>query len=729
MRAQLGHCYHRYHHKLTAFMEGSDEAFAVPAPRPTTDHAPQEGGTNEFCAPDPQYDVTGASYEALFLDGGLFSHFINDEDDLGDGDAMWPACDDDGDDDNALAGLAMNAEQPPRPLPLNEAVAALLATCPRMVSSKPATLALERAPLVHVIRRHMRNQGPVDFAPDGGGLLCASLAEACERVEGLGPVVMLERGVVAWLAGRLMERVRPGSSRGVPVGPMSRIGAFVKAEFSDGWTFSHLEQLDACFDEPQHEPLRALLAWLVDSARTVAMVRDGVAASSDAAPHRPPNGKDYTFGPLRRLKADRDAYLNCDPRDAAAWASFLQQQQQGKPPKRDVQPAPPRERTGARRGRRPLARSLPAPKPVPAPLLSARGTALATPAPGAPLSTSSSPSLECLTTHADRVPLAPAPASRAPQTLPLPAGPPHPSPQLLLSPPPPLPMAPATTTMPQVITPTALDATTLDRAVLAQVQSIALMTLSATDPATLASGAHVAFMAPSITCPGAMAFTCWIELPPGVDDMSGTAPPLAAPPDANDGRPRKRPRVARQPRRAKTTAHAKRSTNVLGAGADTSGTGTESRMVAHPATETTCTSTSASCATTRTPEEDTATTGTGAALGISEAQSCALPPEAQEVASLENALCDSGSRSASNDPQADGGQTATRNAMVDGGIGQTLQARDMQLDAVHALPAAACATITHNSKRTEATEFERLFVESGPDEWDELLAGGRVSCG
>nr|UMO80335.1 hypothetical protein [Pandoravirus aubagnensis] len=709
-------------------MEDSDKTFAVPAPRPAIDHASQEGGSNEFCAPDPQYDVTGASYEALFLDGGLFSHFVNDEDDLGDGDAMWPAYDDGDDGDGLAYGHVADAGQPLRPLPIGEAVDALLATCPRMMSSKPATLALERAPLVHVIRRHMRTEGPVDFAPNGGGLLCASLAEACKSVEGLGPVVMLERGVVAWLAGRLMERVRPGSSRGVPVGPMSRIGAFVQAEFGDGWTFYDLEQLDARFDEPQHEPLRALLAWLVDSARTVAMVRDGVAASSDAAPHRPPNGKDYTFGPLRRLKPDRKAYLSCDPHDAAAWASFLEQ---AKPAKRDVQPAPPRERTGARRGRRPLARSLPAPKPH---LLSARGTALATSVSGTSLSTSSSPSLECSTAHVDRAPLAPSPSStsRAPQPLPLPAGPPlppppPPPPQLFLSPPPPLLLPTTATAATQVIAPTALDATTLDRAVLAQVQSIALMTLSATDPATLASGAHVAFMAPSITCPGAMAFTCWIELPPGADDIcGGTVPPptsSTAPLDANDARPRKRPRVARQPRRAKTTAHAKRSTNALCAVTDAGGTDSESRVVAHPA-ETTCTSASASCTTTTTVPEATTT-----ALNVAKAGPCVLPPEAHAMTLLENNARDSGPQSAPDDPQADGGQNATRDAMIDASIDQTVRVHDMQLDAVHPLPPVTCAANTQNSKPTEATEFERLFVESTPDEWDELLAGGRLPCG
>lgn len=731
-----------YHRNFAAPMEYSgrdggdnNEAFASPAPRPVPEHA--HGGTGDLHAPDPQYDMTGASYEALFLDGGLFSHFINDEDDLGDVNAQWPAYDDEGDDADGGHDVAMpvvDARQPVRLLSLDEAVAALLATCPSMVSRKPATLALERAPMAHVIRRHMRTEGPVDFASAGGGPPCASLAEACDRVEGLGPVVMLERGVVAWLAGRLMERVRPGSSQGVPVGPMSRIGAFVQAEFGDGWTFSHPDQLDARFDEPQHEPLRLLLAWIVDSARTVAKVRDGIAAPNDAAPHRPPNGKDYALGPLRRLKPDRGAYLNCDPHDAPAWAVFLEEQ--GKPAKRDVHPAPARERTGgARRGRRPLARSSPAPKPTPASSAGAR--ALATSTAGAPVPSSSSSSLGAFATRADKTPLTQAPVARAPQTLPLTTGPLPLPPPLLLSPPP-LPAAPTTAT--QVIAPTALDVTTLDRAVLAQVQSIALMTLSATDPATLASGAHVAFMAPSITCPGAMAFTCWVELPPGTDAMGGAV--LAPPPPAlSEGRPRKRPRTTRQPRRTKAPAAAAaaaaagQSTDAPRIGPDADRTHNEALAPAHPtaaasplanvlSTTAAMTTTTTTTTTMTIPPAPTATDSEV----VVEAGPCASPSQEERAAAPVESQPHGSEPQSSTRRNADDDHRAVHDMMIDGGVDQARDTHRIQLDVAPFLPSGVSITDAHNSKPAEI-DFERLFAEPGPDEWDELLADGRMSCG
>ncbi|AVK76516.1 OxoGdeHyase C incomplete domain containing protein [Pandoravirus neocaledonia] len=705
----------------------SDKAYGAMVPRPSVEHAHPGAGAPPH-ASDPQYDMTGASYEALFLDGGLFSHFVNDEDEFGDADDPWPMYEDENEDTGCgtdAARPAGDAGHPVRLLPLDEAVAALLATCPRMASHKPASLALERAPMVYVIRRHMRTGGSVDFAPNGGGLVCASLAEACQRVEGLGPVTMLERGVVAWLAGRLMERVRPGSSQGVPVGPMSRIGALVQTEFGDDWTLSHPDQIDARFDG--HEKLRLLLAWMVDSARVVARVRDGVSTAVDAVPHRSPNGKDYAFGPLRRLKSDHEAYTTCDPRDAEAWAAFLAQ---GKPTKRGAQAAAPRGRTLSGRGRRTLARSLPAPRAAPVPL---GARSLATPSLGVPLPASSS--------QADKPPHAQtiSGARASPQALPLSTGP-VPPPNRILAPPPPLPLPtgptppPPTPAATQVIAPTALDATALDRAILAQVQSIALMTLSATDPATLASGAHVAFMAPSITCPGAMAFTCWVELPPGIDGMGGAAP-LPAPPGPKEARPRKRPRVARQPRRTKATAAAGRSSDAPCAESkgdiahsETIVT-TQSTETAPPPAPASCTTMSAATTTT------TTTTTPDAGLGAHGAGACIPqlhPLESHSAPAFDNSAPNGPPEvqpSASTAPQSDDGRhCAVRDTMIDCAVDQTRDTHQMQLDEDHPLSSSAPATDMHSSKPTE-TDLERLLAEPGHDEWDELLAGGRVSCG
>nr|UDO46995.1 hypothetical protein [Pandoravirus massiliensis] len=715
-----------------------DGTFAVPAPRP-----PFGRGTEalETHPPDthydPQYDMTGASYEALFLDGGLLSSLTNDEGDLGDVDARWGAYDDDIDESHGLARAVANAGQPARLLPLSEAVDALLATCPRMVSCKPATLALERAPLVHVIRSHMRTDGPVDFAPTSGGLLCASLAEACDHVEGLGPVNMLERGVVAWLAGRLMERVRPGSSQGVPVGPMSRVGAFVQVEFGAGWTFSHPDQLDARLEEPQHEQLRLLLAWLVDSARTVARVRDGVTTPSDAVPHRPPNGKDYAFGPLRLLTANREAYRTFSAHDPSMWATFLGQ---GKTTKRsEGQQTPSRGRVSAGRGRRSLARSLPNPA---APNLP-REARIGTQAPQLLGSVTPTPAMSSpLIGAAARTGMgslgsslsSPSPAAHPVASLALPGM----APPIVLSPPPPpptLPAATATTTAtgaPQVIMPSALDATALDRAVLAQVQSIALMTLSATDPATLASGAHVAFMAPSITCSGAMAFTCWVALPPGTDDMGGAlAPPPPLAPDANDERPRKRSRISKQPRRTKASA-AKDSTGALCAVApgtnDPQGKPHElarsPEALPLPST-TACTTTTTSVPSTTICTNLQVTDGVAVALPsqahISSTKVTTHNPETQPPRAVPEANDGGGEHSANENG-------AACDTTGNGICGMADNADGMQLDTVHPVAKDTPGVPTHESKPGDM-DFERLFHEAGPDEWDELLADGKLSCG
>lgn len=481
-----------------------------------TAHALMDGADPGDAADD--YDATGASYAALFDDGGLFSEFIagHDQDFWDNTDMMiattttttttMPT--------STSAHAVDAAAQGPPYTSVADAVDALLATCPRQASCKPATLALPRAPMVYVIKRHMRDHGGVDFGPAAGGP-CATLDEACKRVDGLGPCDMLDRGVMAWVAGRLMDRVRPGSSHGIPVTPLSRIGTLVQREFGSGeWILEDPASLDERFERPEHTSLRDLIAWTVDSARTVAVLR--ARASADETAARQPAGKDYTKGPLKRLAKERDAYKRIGATDSDAWAAFLLEQSKA-------------DEVRHTKKRRRLARTHPEPDVSAA--AAAAATAVATghqeplPAPRAPPKA----------TKATKTTARSRRSGRAALTLSLPQGG-APPPAAIFAPPPIAPPPPA-----QSPPPTSLDVTALDRHILAQIQSFALMSLAAAGPAGIATDAPVTFMAPSVSCPGTMALTCWVTVPSDVGSASDRAKPRAS-----GERPRKRHKRTRK---------------------------------------------------------------------------------------------------------------------------------------------------------------------------------------
>ncbi|AGO85604.1 DamX incomplete domain containing protein [Pandoravirus salinus] len=472
---------------------------------------------------DDDYDGTGASYASLFAVGGLFSEFVADHDE-----DFWDSTDtmmmmgastslvatDQGPGGGAAAatwGLPFAS--------VVDAVDALLATCPRLAECKPATLALPRAPMVYVIKRHMRDHGGVDFGPAAGGL-CATLHEACKRVDGLGPCKMLDRGVVAWVTGRLMDHVRPGSSHGIPVTPLSHIGSHVRRHFGhDRWVLEDPEALDLCMEQPEHAPLRALIAWIVDSARTVAVLRARTA--SDGTATRQPYGKDYTNGPIKCLAKERDAHLRREATDSASWETFLREQA-------SADKARP---TTTTKKRRRLARTHPEPTAGASPATTGAATTndapLATRKKKKRRSTASATSGTATAAGPGRAALAsslPSVASTAPS--------------VAAFVPPVLPSAPPAPT------PTALDVTTLDRHILAQIQSFALMSLAAAGPAGIASDAPITFMAPSVSCPGTMAFTCWVTVPSSdpVAAAAATAPKVRT----RGERSRKRAKRARK---------------------------------------------------------------------------------------------------------------------------------------------------------------------------------------
>nr|UMO78239.1 hypothetical protein [Pandoravirus belohorizontensis] len=478
-----------------------------------TTHALAGGADPGHAADD--YDATGASYAALFDDGGLFSEFIagHDQDFWDNADMMItttttttattattvPTSMSDHTIDAATQGLPYAS--------VADAVDALLATCPRQASCKPATLALPRAPMVYVIKRHMRDHGGVDFGPAAGGP-CATLDEACKRIDGLGPCDMLDRGVMAWVAGRLMDRVRPGSSHGIPVTPLSRIGTLVQREFGSGeWILEDPESLDERFERPEHASLRALIAWTVDSARTVAVLRARTSADETAA--RQPAGKDYTKGPLKRLAKERDAYERVDATDSDVWAAFLLEQSKA-------------DEVRHTKKRRRLARTHPGPDVATAATTAETGDQKPLRAPRAPPKTAKA------TAKSRKL-------GRAALTLSLPQGGATPSAAFFA--PPPIPPPPPAQSPP----PTSLDVTALDRHVLAQIQSFALMSLAAAGPAGIAAGAPVTFMAPSVSCPGTMALTCWVTVPADAEPASDRPKPRAG-----GERPRKRHKRTRK---------------------------------------------------------------------------------------------------------------------------------------------------------------------------------------
>ncbi|BCU03047.1 hypothetical protein [Pandoravirus japonicus] len=475
-----------------------------------TAHALAGGADPGHAADD--YDATGASYAALFDDGGLFSEFIagHDQDFWDNADMMittttattasMPTSTLDRMVDAATQGLPYAS--------VSDAVDALLATCPRQASCKPATLALPRAPMVYVIKRHMRDHGGVDFGPAAGGP-CATLDEACKRIDGLGPCDMLDRGVMAWVAGRLMDHVRPGSSHGIPVTPLSRIGTLVQREFGSGeWILEDPESLDERFERPEHASLRALIAWTVDSARTVAVLR--ARASVDETAARQPAGKDYTKGPLKRLAKERDAYERVDATDSDVWAAFLLEQSKA-------------DEVRHTKKRRRLARTHPGPDVATAATAAETVDQKPPRAPRAPSKTTKAAARSRK-------------SGRAALTLSLPQGGAPPSAALFAPPPVPPPIPPV-----QSPPPTSLDITALDRHVLAQIQSFALMSLAAAGPAGIAAGAPVTFMAPSVSCPGTMALTCWVTVPPDAESDSDRPKPRAS-----GERPRKRHKRSRK---------------------------------------------------------------------------------------------------------------------------------------------------------------------------------------
>jgi hypothetical protein len=478
------------------------------------------------------YDATGASYEALFADGGLFSEFVSSPE----GHDLW------GDRQIAPAsaitapadGEAGSAHDVAYDDSIDNAVRALLATCPRLASCKPATLALERAPMVYTIQRHIRAYGGVDLGPEAGGRY-ATLDDACKSVEGLGPRAMLNVGVAAWLTCRLMERLRPGSSRAVPVAPLGRISAFVHKDFGGHeWTFHDPATIDQRFEEPERANLRALIAWIIDSACTVAVLRaNGGSVPDDCTTARQPNGKDYTNGPLKRLAGERDAYLRRDPKDFAAWAKFLKENKNARSKSLRSEPREAAQQPKPRRQKRRLARTLPLSPTQPKPLdeTAAKGLCATSgalplprlepvasappsrprpiPAPPLPLATPTAMAHDAVTMSATKPPCFTATPSLNPM---VPLQPPggvetRAAAQNLI---------PAAPHVPQ---PTTLDATAIDRQVIARVQSLALMSLAAAEPSGLGSDMPVTFMAPSIMCPGTMVLSCWLTLPPLPGDL------------------------------------------------------------------------------------------------------------------------------------------------------------------------------------------------------------------
>jgi hypothetical protein len=273
---------------------------------------------------------------------------------------------------------AHGSERPPLPdpRPANESMAdaydALLATCgPKTSVCKPATMAIVRAPMIHAMLLELAERGVVD--PGRGRRPFSSLVDLCRLEPRLVPHTVLEYGVKGWIAGRLMEVVRPGSARGVPVAPLSRIGSIVNREFEaekrGGIIVQRLEAIDAWFVAPERDSIRRKLGWMVDSVWTVAAVRVRLAAQSLAAryaqqhqqqqalkrqatakealesseavpeieappsppplppvPVRPaePTGKDYSNGPIPFLKQYPEAFNDPDlARNEAVWEEFL----------------------------------------------------------------------------------------------------------------------------------------------------------------------------------------------------------------------------------------------------------------------------------------------------------------------------------------------------------------------------------------------------------------------
>lgn len=351
----------KIHDNDDAFMERTDATAADGG----NGHVPKDpidvhAGADAGPAVD-DYDATGASYAALFAVGGLFSEFVADHDeDFWDNTDMMMMMMMMGTTVTTTATSAVAMDQAPVPvqgLPyasVVDAIDALLATCPRLAECKPATLALPRAPMIYVIKRHMRDHGGADFGPAAGGP-CATLDEACKRIDGLGPSYMLDRGVLAWVAGRIMDLVRPGSSHGIPVTPLSHIGSHIRRHFGhDRWVLEDPEVLDMCIEQPEHAPLRALIAWIVDSARTVAVLR--ARAATDGTLARQPRGKDYTNGPLKCLAKERDAHVRREATDSASWATFLREQAEA-----DKARQASADKTRQTKKRRRLARTHPAP--------------------------------------------------------------------------------------------------------------------------------------------------------------------------------------------------------------------------------------------------------------------------------------------------------------------------------------------------------------------------------
>ncbi|AGO83252.1 hypothetical protein pdul_cds_992 [Pandoravirus dulcis] len=508
-------CNPRHKGQADPFMERAVDATDGGDPAGTAHALVSAADPGNAAADD--YDATEASYAALFDDGGLFSDFIAEHDQN-----FW---------DNADMMMATTTtmtstldhavDAAARDLPyasVADAVDALLATCPRQASCKPATLALPRAPMVYVIKRHMRDHGGVDFGPAAGGS-CATLDEACKRIDGLGPCDMLDRGVMAWVAGRLMDRVRPGSSHGIPVTPLSRIGTLVQREFGSGeWILEDPESLDQRFERPEHESLRALIAWTVDSARTVAVLR--ARASADETAARQPAGKDYTKGPLKRLAKERDAYRRIDATNSDVWAAFLLEQSKA-------------DEVRHTKKRRRLARTHPGPDVAAAAAATATAaTAAAAMGDQEPLPAARAPPKA---TKATKATARSRKSGRAALTLSLPQGGAAPSAAFFA--PPPVPPPPPAQSPP----PTSLDVTALDRHILAQIQSFALMSLAAAGPAGIAAGAPVTFMAPSVSCPGTMALTCWVTVPSDAESES-----VRSKPRASGERPRKRHKRTRK---------------------------------------------------------------------------------------------------------------------------------------------------------------------------------------
>ncbi|AVK75525.1 RNase E G incomplete domain containing protein [Pandoravirus quercus] len=494
-----------------AFMERTDATVADGG----NGHVPKDpidvrAGADTGPAVD-DYDATGASYAALFAVGGLFSEFVADQ-----GGDFWDNTDMMMMGTTTTTTTAVAMDQVPVPvqgLPyasVVDAIDALLATCPRLAECKPATLALPRAPMIYVIKRHMRDYGGADFGPMAGGP-CATLDEACKRIDGLGPSYMLDRGVLAWVAGRIMDRVRPGSSHGIPVTPLSHIGSHIRRHFGhDRWVLEDPEVLDLCIEQPEHAPLRTLIAWIVDSARTVAVLR--ARAATDGTLARQPRGKDYTNGPLKCLAKERDAHVRREATDSASWATFLREQADA-----DKARQASTDKTRQTKKRRRLARTHPVPAAASTPreqetasVAPATSTATTTTGPGEPGRALLTSSLPVVSTAHPMAVFAPP----------------------LLPPAPPV-QAPA---------PTTLDVTTLDRQILAQIQSFALMSLAAAGPAGITSGAPITFMAPSVSCPGTMALTCWVTVPSDTD----AAPPAASKSRVRGERPRKRPKRSRK---------------------------------------------------------------------------------------------------------------------------------------------------------------------------------------